>query len=869
MQNTAVNPTPVSDSESDSQVWKASDYSDYTFDVKANTQKEAPQTSLEEPNANAVTMIPTLPLGDSEALDDEDILYNLRHFHLGDPSTNAKTEMVGNDFVPALLHAYRDVSKVRYSYPLLLTPVENAEASATELTQHVSKILLKLVESFAPNAEDARILKDNLPRFEIELRKKTSDEEEGPSAAIPQLEKAWQNLQEKLGLNEQDNARFQADFERLLANIPPDTQLLKYGRYAAIHLLNHAIRSRIIPRRKLFRQKVQDYIQDLQELLNVDWLKSDESLAPQVVSDSIGNASSKFETTTLSKFMDHYSRGTVVMTHERRERIESVLQILEEYLQQDDPIIIKMVHLGGLTGAWLQNTPGFEEITDADPTATATQLFDQQTKKIAKVFAATRIAQLEIDGIYDTLVHGPWFANFTWEAFSKEEVLLLPAIIALESADRIADQAMSSLSRLLSSGRPVHTLIRVQSYNDPHALPNEDPFFNYRLELGYLGLSHRQAVISQSSAARPQHLLERFLLALETTHTSSLHIINTGVQHTIHGINAWLMAGAALESRAHPFFYIDPEAGDFYADRMDFTGNPQPDIDWPSHSFLYKDASSGEIVTKELAFTFADYVLLVPTLHKHFRLVPAGFEGEKLVPVDVYLANQPEKICCERVPFIWAVNGQGELRKLVISRALIFACQDRLNFWHILQEFAGIRNKYVDIALEKARDEIRTEEEVERKNLQAEYEEELEQVRSKTASEAMQHLTDVLLGMDLTAPVRARSATTPATPQVVEEVVEEEVAAEEPEEKIVFEDPWIDSELCTSCNDCLNINTVLFVYNESKQAVFGDLNSGTYAQLVEGAEICPAKCIHPGKPRNPSEPGLEELIKRAEPFNTM
>jgi len=24
--------------------------------------------------------------------------------------------------------------------------------------------------------------------------------------------------------------------------------------------------------------------------------------------------------------------------------------------------------------------------------------------------------------------------------------------------------------------------------------------------------------------------------------------------------------------------------------------------------------------------------------------------------------------------------------------------------------------------------------------------------------------------------------------------------------------------------------------------------------------------IHPGKPRNPKEPGLEELLKRAEPF---
>ena len=37
-------------------------------------------------------------------------------------------------------------------------------------------------------------------------------------------------------------------------------------------------------------------------------------------------------------------------------------------------------------------------------------------------------------------------------------------------------------------------------------------------------------------------------------------------------------------------------------------------------------------------------------------------------------------------------------------------------------------------------------------------------------------------------------------------------------------------------------------------------------QLVEAAESCQVAIIHPGKPRNPNEPGLDELIKRAEPF---
>jgi hypothetical protein len=45
-----------------------------------------------------------------------------------------------------------------------------------------------------------------------------------------------------------------------------------------------------------------------------------------------------------------------------------------------------------------------------------------------------------------------------------------------------------------------------------------------------------------------------------------------------------------------------------------------------------------------------------------------------------------------------------------------------------------------------------------------------------------------------------------------------------------------------------------------------DASAGTYWQRVEAAESCQMAVIHPGKPRNPNEPGLEELLKRAEAF---
>jgi ferredoxin len=835
---------------------QASDYSNYEFNLGFSTPNKIDTTAPD----NQLLDIPTIPVSGQQTLNNDEILHSLRHYHLGDPSSIETTETVSDDYVPALLHSYRDASKVRYNYPLFLDT--NGEAKP------ISTFLRDTVDSYAPNGETARILKDNLSRIEKYLRE-TLKTTEGPSLATPLLTEAGRAVQEEISLDEENNARFEADFNQLLATIEPNTELLGYGQYAAIHLLNHAIRHTLIPRRVNFNEILKKHILSLKTLLDINWRQTDESIEPRMALDSVGSyAGSHFDPLALSDIMDH-SRGSVGMTKERHQRIEKALQILENYLQHDDPILVKCVDFDKLTGAWVKNTPDFEEITAPNPCARATGIFDQQTALFAEVFSAARIAQLEIDNIYDPTIHDPWFDNFSWEAFSKEEMLLLPVVIALESAERVAGSAMNALSRLLSSGRPVQVLVRLRAHANPYTSSEQDPFLNYRLEVGYFGISHRQAVISQSSAARHKHLLKQFYSALEATRTS-LHIINTGVQHSAHGINAWLVSGAALESRAHPFFNINPEAGDSFANKMDFIGNPQPELDWALHPFTYKN-KTGEIINTELAFTFADYALLVPRIRQNFRLVPLDYDSDYLISVDAYLSDCTNKNDCKRIPFIWATNDKGELRKLVVSRTLIFACKDRLNYWHSLQEMAGIKNKYVDQAVEEIRQALQAEAKTERERLQAEHSEQLEQVRQQTASEVMQRLSNVLLNLDLTTTVATVQPTARQTPKQEQSEIETietiETIPEAETNEDGCEEAWINSPLCTSCNDCTKINSLLFLYNEDKQAYIGDINSGTYAQLVEAAEICPSHCIHPGKPTNPNESGLDELIKRAEPFN--
>jgi ferredoxin len=80
------------------------------------------------------------------------------------------------------------------------------------------------------------------------------------------------------------------------------------------------------------------------------------------------------------------------------------------------------------------------------------------------------------------------------------------------------------------------------------------------------------------------------------------------------------------------------------------------------------------------------------------------------------------------------------------------------------------------------------------------------------------------------------------------------------------EEPYIDTFLCTSCNDCMKVNAQVFQYDANKQAYIGNARAGTFAELVKAAEGCPAKCIHPGTPRADDATATPQVRARAAKF---
>ena len=80
------------------------------------------------------------------------------------------------------------------------------------------------------------------------------------------------------------------------------------------------------------------------------------------------------------------------------------------------------------------------------------------------------------------------------------------------------------------------------------------------------------------------------------------------------------------------------------------------------------------------------------------------------------------------------------------------------------------------------------------------------------------------------------------------------------------DEAYIETARCSTCNECTLLDPKVFAYNENQQAYIKDKKAGTYRTLVEAAESCQVSVIHPGKPWDSSEEGLEELLERAKPF---
>ncbi|MGE0351946.1 MAG: 2-oxoacid:acceptor oxidoreductase family protein [Gemmatimonadales bacterium] len=564
-----------------------------------------------------------------------------------------------------------------------------------------------------------------------------------------------------------------------------------------------------------------------------------------------------------------------------------------------------------------------------DSPSVAIGVFEGHMRKMADGFVAVRRAESLLSGDYDPEQTERELNDLDWPAFTDAEFALCPPIVAMGGDGAMLDIGFQNLSRLMASGKPIRVVVLdTQVYSNTGGQACTSGYTGQvsdmawygkeihgktevRKELALIALAHRGVFVHQSSQASASHLMGGVLRALHVRRPAVINLYTPcPVEHGLPDDWAQHASRFALESRAFPFLTYDPDAGAGWAECLSLDGNPSIEDAWPTYTLEYLD-DQGASQTMELPVTTADWAATEGRFRKHFSKIAADTD-EDLVLFHEYL-DLPRHEREGRTPFIYMLSREKRLERWKVSTEIARLADERQLFWLQLRELAGVQVS--DVVRERITDTLEAELAEKLEALKLEYEAKLTDLKAAYPAAIARRLAEGLLRASSDGQtVKELLATIPAAPvavpdpagppaetaraaetaeaaeaaepvetartaKAVETVETAETAepattagtavasapADAADDALVIE-PYIETERCTTCNECTNLNKKMFAYNADKQAYIKDPKAGTFAQLVQAAEKCPVAAIHPGTPLNPKEKDLEKWLKRAQAF---
>ncbi len=472
-----------------------------------------------------------------------------------------------------------------------------------------------------------------------------------------------------------------------------------------------------------------------------------------------------------------------------------------------------------------------------DSPSVAMGIFEGHMAKMAEGFKAVRMAELELSGRYNPAEHEPFFAQFNWEQFSDEEFLLCPPVVSVGGDGAMYDIGFQNLSRALMSGMPIKVMVLdTQVYSNTGGQACTSGFISQvsdmapygeawkgkeevRKEISLIGLAHRTSYVMQGAISNVGHLLESYIEGLNSRRPALFNVY--AVCPPEHGVGddvAFNQSRMAVESRAYPLFRYNPDKGVTFRECCTLEGNPSLDKDWPVYTLNYQEADGTEAKLK-VPMTFADFAVTEGRFRKHFKKAPVETWDDRMIPLADFLGlSEDERV--GRFPFIWVVDKQNQLGRVLVSEELVRSTEERQAFWRQLKGLLGLDQPQVDV----------------------------EAVAQQTRLDMAQQLTSSLLALAsgssselgaLLQPGKVKQAIPAAsvTPSP-------SVSAAAP--VVEYEAVWVESPECNACSDCLEVAPGVFAYDDKQQIVVINPKGASYEQIKRAADRCLVSCIHPG-----------------------
>ena len=771
----------------------------------------------------------------------------IRNFYVRGQSTDAHHHpLPGLSIRPAALNHYLETLENEHYYPLLVTRMVG---NPTLQTQRLDTALHLKFGNLLENQD----LQRELRQF-IKCAEKTADATLHITLAGELLTKTLEIFESQTECSEV----FRATIEDFIASLPQECHLVGLNPHTLLDLYVLAVRAARRSRMRDVRAEIRGLITLLREALRLDDAYGPIGTSESALNDAFGPAAFELlNTAEIAHDLEHQHRGHVQHDPVRIARMYESLHTLESFLKtldtSDDLIFAYPPKIQVKT-----TYDRVKTVCHDEPIAIASGLFDAISQTHIEAFKAMRMARLDIDNAFDPAYHGDILEHFTWQDLSEDELRLLPVICIAETSGRLYEQ-LTPLSRLIRSGKPLDVLVfestsQAMNAGDSHGQTRYDPGFSY------LATAYREAFVTQTTLARPEHLAAN-LSRMNRILRPAIAVVACPTWEW--RLPARVQLEAAHYGRTSPMFQYDPSIGETRVERFNVNGNPQIDSLWPDCEFSYVD-EQGQTQKMASSFTFAHALALQPGYHRYFRILPNEAWNDELIEIGDFLKNPTfDK---PQIPYIWGVV-DSNLRKCIMTRDVANACIDRMQRWKTLRELSmstqaqlqlthEVRESQHAEALEASQrtiDELReklafsheTLSHVEdalslclnqiRVGLGNEVDSEVDQ------NEAMRDETAYIEGLAGDAPVQIAPVPNPNREPLSQTPVIPE-AALHPVEPVAPKRPFIDSSKCLSCGACVGIDDKTFGFNEDGQAII-IREDATPEDCQEAADACPAGCI--------------------------
>ena len=570
---------------------------------------------------------------------------------------------------PALFAGYRDLTRLRHDYPLVLADSSNADGFAASLSLLVNDVLGAL----APRGIEGERLRKHVLRLERELRATLAA---GRTGTLSEL---WAAAAARLG--SADDPSVAQVLAHAGQSIKIDGDLADCDERLPASFMTHAWQHVQAQKSALFQGHLDQLQRKLSDILRAAYFHSQAGQQPEALRAAMGEApdADDFDFAAMSRLV---VRGTPKdeLPASRRRRIEWALSVLSSQrfvsrkLREDEA----------------DTTHDFL----FDNVAAAVAAYRERLPQAVELVKAIAVADLEGRNAYSEFDHDPFFEVYGENSLTADDLSLFPDYLVCIPPDRNDAPENAALMDTLSSGLPVKVVVQVTDLLEEASLGTGHFAFGVRsarLATTAMGLGGMFVLQTASSSLyRMRNRIENGMAC----RGPALFSIFAGAPAAAGALPRYMTSAAAMESRAFPAFVYDAAAGENWAERFSLEANRNPGTDWPVEPFEYADEAM-QRVSRQVAFTYADFAMCDRRNAEHFAVVPRDRWTSALVPVADWLALS-EREAAESVPYLLAVDADDVLHRVIVDARMMQATRRCLLLWHRLQEHAGIHDSHAE-----------------------------------------------------------------------------------------------------------------------------------------------------------------------------